>query len=111
MTYDQCPWQITSTALREYLHIAGLPDTDEGWSRASAELIAHCATARAATHDDTRSIYRSVGKVTTGDRAKRTRLEYTVCLGGEITRACTGDRPQLVRVRDKGRGHRDGRPQ
>lgn len=104
---DQWPWYMTVAAVREFMAIAGIEDDDDGagagggpaWGRAERELGALCAQARLADVKTPPAsgaeVYRT-GRVLVGGR--KTKLEFYV----QPAPRQEGDKPQLVRVRDKG---------
>ena len=100
------PWYLSAAAVREYLSIAGIPDDDDGpnWRRAERELADHARNSREVGPNGRTVLYRTNGKVPTGTRQRPTRLEFSVSFADRHE----GELPQLIHVRDKGRGHRGG---
>lgn len=88
MTYR---WFLTPTSVREFGVIVGESD----FERARERLGSLCETAKLATSEAHREIWRA-GLII---RGKKTRIELTVALSDRAE----GEKAQLVRVRNKGR--------
>ena len=107
----ECPWYISSTAVREYMQIGNLSgppeESNPDWRQAERELIELCssdAVRRAGVDRLGAEVWRT-GRVPVGRLEKTIRLELSVV----TTPRREGPKPQLVRVRAKDSNRGAGR--
>ncbi len=94
--FEKCPWYVTATAVREFMRIARLADTDANFEKAEEELMCICEQeVRLRKDEGHRQIWQTKKIEFFGVTVYRLELTVSMQLRDE------GNLPQLVRVRNR----------